>query len=103
MQRVVVAGGGLAGPRSAEALRALGFDGELVVTGAEEHFPYNRPPLSKAMLSDALSAADLVLPRKSLSRKVSWRLGVSVSRADLAQPTVELSDDSTMGYDALIG
>jgi 3-phenylpropionate/trans-cinnamate dioxygenase ferredoxin reductase subunit len=50
MPNVIVVGGGLAGIRSAEALRAKGYDGELTLVGAEPHRPYDRPPLSKAVL-----------------------------------------------------
>jgi 3-phenylpropionate/trans-cinnamate dioxygenase ferredoxin reductase subunit len=50
MDRVVVAGAGLAGVRAAEALRAKGYDGTIVMVGAERHRPYDRPPLSKAVL-----------------------------------------------------
>src|SRR4051812_10345513 len=50
MERVIVAGGGLAAVRTAEALRARGFAGRLTIVGAEQHRPYDRPPLSKAVL-----------------------------------------------------
>ncbi|MEX2290083.1 MAG: FAD-dependent oxidoreductase [Mycobacteriales bacterium] len=51
IRRIVVVGASLAGVRSVEALRREGFDGEIVLVGAEEHFPpYDRPPLSKAVL-----------------------------------------------------
>jgi 3-phenylpropionate/trans-cinnamate dioxygenase ferredoxin reductase component len=50
MERVIVAGGGLAAVRTAEALRAQGYPGRLTLVGAEPHRPYDRPPLSKAVL-----------------------------------------------------
>jgi 3-phenylpropionate/trans-cinnamate dioxygenase ferredoxin reductase subunit len=50
MDRVIVVGGGLAGVRAVEALRAKGYDGALTLVGAEWHRPYDRPPLSKAVL-----------------------------------------------------
>ncbi|MGH3392994.1 MAG: NAD(P)/FAD-dependent oxidoreductase [Actinomadura sp.] len=50
MDRVIVVGGGLAGVRAVEALRARGYAGELTLVGAEPHRPYDRPPLSKAVL-----------------------------------------------------
>ena len=59
MRRVVVAGGGLAGQRTAEALRALGHDGPVTMLAAERHAPYDRPPLSKAVLAG--DTADLSL------------------------------------------
>jgi 3-phenylpropionate/trans-cinnamate dioxygenase ferredoxin reductase component len=51
MDRVIVAGGGLAGIRAVEALRAKGYEGGLTIVGAELHPPYDRPPLSKAVLT----------------------------------------------------
>ncbi|MFG1999959.1 NAD(P)/FAD-dependent oxidoreductase [Spirillospora sp. NPDC048911] len=51
MDRVVVAGGGLAGVRAVEALRSKGYEGELTLVSAERHRPYDRPPLSKAVLA----------------------------------------------------
>lgn len=49
-QRVVVVGAGMAGVQSAVALREQGFTGTVTVIGAEPHQPYDRPPLSKAVL-----------------------------------------------------
>ncbi len=51
MTRIVIAGGGLAAQRCAETLRALGHDGPLTMLAAEDRAPYDRPPLSKAVLA----------------------------------------------------
>ncbi|MFF4752799.1 NAD(P)/FAD-dependent oxidoreductase [Streptomyces sp. NPDC002514] len=50
VRRVVVAGAGMAGVQTAVALREQGFRGTVTVVGAEPHAPYDRPPLSKAVL-----------------------------------------------------
>jgi NADPH-dependent 2,4-dienoyl-CoA reductase/sulfur reductase-like enzyme len=50
--RVVVAGAGLAGLRTAEELRAAGADGPITLIGAETRPPYDRPPLSKKVLTE---------------------------------------------------
>lgn len=50
MARVVIVGAGLAGSRCAETLRAQGFDGSIVLVGAESEPPYERPALSKEFL-----------------------------------------------------
>ena len=47
----VVVGAGHAGGRAVEALRGAGFDGRIVLAGAETHLPYERPPLSKEVLA----------------------------------------------------
>ncbi|MGW2046785.1 NAD(P)/FAD-dependent oxidoreductase [Streptomyces sp. NPDC001858] len=49
-RRVVVVGAGMAGVQTAVALRDQGFDGTVTLIGAEPHQPYDRPPLSKAVL-----------------------------------------------------
>jgi len=51
--RVVVAGAGLAGLRTAEELRARGYAGQITLIGAEVRPPYDRPPLSKKVLTEA--------------------------------------------------
>ncbi|MDF2092235.1 FAD-dependent oxidoreductase [Knoellia sp. 3-2P3] len=49
---VAIVGAGLAGARTAEALRARGYDGDVVLVGEEPHAPYERPALSKSHLID---------------------------------------------------
>src|SRR5215211_1492854 len=48
--RIVIVGASLGGASAAVGLRERGFDGEVVLIGAEDHLPYERPPLSKALL-----------------------------------------------------
>jgi 3-phenylpropionate/trans-cinnamate dioxygenase ferredoxin reductase subunit len=50
MAALVIIGGGLAGAKAAEAARQAGYDGRVIVVGAEAHAPYERPPLSKGIL-----------------------------------------------------
>ena len=47
---LVIIGASLAGAKAAEAARAAGFDGRVVLVGDEPELPYERPPLSKAVL-----------------------------------------------------
>ena len=56
----VIVGGGLAGAKAAETLRAEGFDGRVVLVAEEPELPYERPPLSKGYL---LGTADRESPR----------------------------------------
>ena len=51
--RVVVVGAGLAGLRTAEELRERGFAGSITLIGAESRPPYDRPPLSKKVLTES--------------------------------------------------
>ena len=75
----VVVGASLAGLRAAEALRARGWEGELVMVGAEPHMPYTRPPLSKALLGGALEPAGVELECEGVDAE--WRHTVNSRRA----------------------
>jgi len=101
-QRIVVVGAGLGGLRAAEQLRTAGFAGDVVVIGDEPHLPYTRPPLSKEGLSGDLSHDTVVFRRKSSVDDVTWRLGASVTTADLGARTVTLADGTDLAYDGLV-
>jgi NADPH-dependent 2,4-dienoyl-CoA reductase/sulfur reductase-like enzyme len=63
-ERVVIVGAGQAGGRAAEALRAAGFAGEVMLFGEERHEPYERPRLSKSVLTgEEPAAAASIHPR----------------------------------------
>ncbi|MEV1241229.1 FAD-dependent oxidoreductase [Nonomuraea sp. NPDC049750] len=97
MNHVVVAGAGLAGVRSVEALRAKGFDGRITLIGQERHRPYDRPPLSKAVLSGSSDSsfvdADLAV------LEVDFWPGVS---AKALRPGVVETTEGELGYDGLV-
>jgi 3-phenylpropionate/trans-cinnamate dioxygenase ferredoxin reductase subunit len=101
---VLIIGGGLAGARCAETLRAGGFDGTLVLAGGESHAPYERPALSKELLSGARDAASLTL-RDSASwpaAGIALRLGSPVVRLDLARRRALTRSGGTLAYDVLV-
>jgi 3-phenylpropionate/trans-cinnamate dioxygenase ferredoxin reductase component len=72
-ERIVVAGGGLAGLRTVEELRARGYAGALTLVGAEDRPPYDRPPLSKRLLAGEV--ADTTLRDDLTTLGVLVRLG----------------------------
>ena len=80
-QRVVVAGGGVAGLRAAHQLRAAGWTGYLGVVGAERHLPYNRPPLTKEALWHGVDIEELTFPLPDA--EIDWRLGTRIVASDL--------------------
>lgn len=90
--RIVVVGAGLAGLRTAEALRDKGFEGELVLVGDEVHLPYARPPLSKQVLRGEKEPM-LLRPEDDYAElRLDLRLGLAVTGLDLTDRTVATSD-----------
>ncbi len=71
LQTVVVVGASLAGLRATEALRRDGFDGRIVLVGAEPHLPYDRPPLSKQLLAGEWEPQELALRRRAATTSSS--------------------------------
>lgn len=100
-RRIVVVGASLAGLRTAEALRRHGHTGELVLVGDEPHRPYDRPPLSKQLLSGAWTRQQLDLPVAD-GLDAQWQLGVPATALDLTARRVHLAHDRHLDYDALV-
>ncbi|HKN56663.1 MAG TPA: FAD/NAD(P)-binding oxidoreductase, partial [Amycolatopsis sp.] len=100
-ERIVIAGAGLAGLRAAERTRELGFDGELVVVGAEPDIAYHRPALSKQLLTGAVSRADTLLA-DPLEIDAEWLFDTTVVGLSPGRQTVRLSDGEELEYDGLI-
>lgn len=99
MTRVVIAGGGLAGQRAAEALRALGHAGPITMLAAEPHAPYDRPPLSKAVLAG--EDADLSLRPATWHRENGVELLTGTPATGL-EPGRVRTPDGEVPYDALV-
>ncbi len=93
-------GAGLGGLRAAEALRAHGFGGEVVLVGDEPWAPYNRPPLSKEALARGVDHARLAYSVRA--DDLDWRLGEAVVGADLAGRTVHVASGDSLEYDVLV-
>ena len=99
-----IVGGGLAGAKAAEALRDKDFDGHVVLFAAEEHLPYERPPLSKEFLLGKKQLADFTAATSAWYRDhhIELQLGTEVSAIDPAAHTVSLPDGTTVSYDKLL-
>lgn len=100
--RVVIVGASLGGLRTAEALRKAGYTDEIDVVGAEEHLPYNRPPLSKEALAAGISHTGVAFPLRGSIDDVTWRLGVPATVCDLDRRGLTLADGATLEYDGLV-
>jgi 3-phenylpropionate/trans-cinnamate dioxygenase ferredoxin reductase subunit len=97
VNHVVVVGAGLAGVRTVEALRGRGFNGRITLIGEERHRPYDRPPLSKAVL---LGDADTSFVEADLAAmEVDFWPGVSAK--SLRSGVVETTEGE-LGYDGLV-
>ena len=99
--RIVIVGASLAGLRAAEALREEGFRGQLTIIGDEPGEPYDRPPLSKQVLTGWVAADHTKLPRLR-AVDAQWRLGVAATALDRASQLVRLADGSEVVGDRLL-
>lgn len=104
MRAVTVVGASLAGLYAARELRAQGFDGRLVVVGAEPHQPYDRPPLSKGFLTGGTDESGLALtdPEETADLDAEWILGVRARALDARGRTVVLDDGRTLPSDGVV-
>ncbi|MEU0723324.1 FAD-dependent oxidoreductase [Streptomyces sp. NPDC006140] len=98
-RRVVVAGAGMAGVQTAVALREQGFTGTVLLIGAEPHQPYDRPPLSKAVLLGKAEGSAFDVDFEALG--IELRLGCEV--LGLRPQDHELdTEDGPVPYDVLV-
>ncbi|MYY85109.1 MULTISPECIES: FAD-dependent oxidoreductase [unclassified Streptomyces] len=104
MRAVIVVGASLAGLYAARELRAQGFDGRLVVIGAEPHPPYDRPPLSKSFLTGTADEDRLALADEEETAELAaeWLLGTRVRALDARGRTVVLDDGRTVTGDGVV-
>ena len=104
LKRVVVVGASLAGLNAAETLRDQGFEGELTLIGAEPNLPYDRPPLSKQLLTGEWDVDRLPLRSESEldALRIYWMLGRRAASLDLAARTLRLEDGEQIAFDGLI-
>ncbi|WP_166029434.1 NAD(P)/FAD-dependent oxidoreductase [Streptomyces chilikensis] len=101
-RRVVIAGAGMAGVRTAVALREQGFDGTVTLIGAEPHPPYDRPPLSKGVLlggSEAEGEAAFDVDFTGLG--IDLRLGHEVTGVRTADKEID-TGQGPVAYDVLV-
>ncbi len=104
MTKVLIVGAGHAGGSAAAVLRQYGFEGEIVLAGAEPVAPYQRPPLSKAWLKGEAGEEELLLRPESFyaEQRIDLRRGVRATAIDRAAKTVAFDDGAVETYDRLI-
>ena len=95
---VVVVGAGLAGWRFIESLRRDGYEGKITLIGDEPYVPYDRPPLSKQVLSGKWEIDKTVLASDEAleSANITSIFGVSATSLDVMSHTVTLENGETV-------
>lgn len=102
-QIIAIIGGGQAAAMAAAALRQRGFHGTLHLFSDEMHLPYERPPLSKAMLLDENPQLQPVLPANWWQdNNVQLHLGVTIRQLDRVSHTLTLTDGQTYRWTQLL-
>jgi 3-phenylpropionate/trans-cinnamate dioxygenase ferredoxin reductase subunit len=103
-QEFVIVGAGLAGAEAAEALRGSGFDGRISLIGAEQHLPYERPPLSKDYLAGKADRDIVFVHDQTWYRQhdIDLRLGSPATAIDRTARQVRLADGTRLPYGKLL-
>jgi 3-phenylpropionate/trans-cinnamate dioxygenase ferredoxin reductase component len=103
-ETIVIVGASLAGGGAAVTLRQEGFEGRVVLIGAEPQPPYERPPLSKEYLRSESSFEDALVQAPDFydENGIETRFGVRATRVDSADKAVELDDGERLVYDKVL-
>lgn len=104
MNRIVVVGASLAGLRACESLRTEGYTGTITLIGAELHKPYDRPPLSKALLKGEWEPDRIQLrkPEALAGLDLDMRLGIRATSLDASRRAVTLETGEVLTADGVI-
>ncbi|MFJ3310967.1 NAD(P)/FAD-dependent oxidoreductase [Streptomyces sp. NPDC086549] len=104
MKRIVIVGASAAGLTAAETLRRRGWDGTLTLIGEESRPPYDRPPLSKQILTGAWGPERATLRSLPVLARLraDLRLGQRAVALDVPGRRVRLAGGESIGFDALI-
>ena len=103
-ERVLIIGGGHGAGQCAASLRQKGWTGEIIIAGEEPFPPYQRPPLSKAYLSGAMTAERLAFKPPAFYEKENndLQLGRRATAIDRHAKEVAFQDGPPIGYDTLV-
>ena len=98
----MIVGASMGGLRTAESLRRSGFTGEITLIGAEKHLPYNRPPLSKALLAEDKELDSVAFKINTEELKADFILGDPAQSVDIQKNEVVLSSNKKLSYNFLV-
>ncbi|MET0822397.1 MAG: FAD/NAD(P)-binding oxidoreductase [Aeromicrobium sp.] len=101
---LLVVGGGIAGLRTAEEARSAGYSGTITILSEESVLPYDRPPLSKSILTgkSSLETITLLNAEQYADLRVDVLCGRRATSLDVASNTVHLDDGGDVSYDHLV-
>src|SRR3989454_2553417 len=104
MPTIAIVGASLTGASAAATLREEGFDGRVVLLGAEPQLPYDRPPLSKAYLRGGMPFEKTLLrqPEFYRERNIETRLGTTVTSVDVDKRALELEGGERLEFDSVL-
>jgi 3-phenylpropionate/trans-cinnamate dioxygenase ferredoxin reductase component len=102
--KVVIVGAGQAAGQVVASLRQKKYDGKIVLLGDEEHYPYQRPPLSKKFLAGKIPAERLYVKPPAFydDPNIDVRLNTRVTNIDPSGKIVTDSNGQEYGYDDLV-
>jgi phthalate 3,4-dioxygenase ferredoxin reductase subunit len=100
----VIVGSSVGGVRTAQALRVAGYDGEVVLVGEERALPYDKPPLSKAMLAGTTTADAIGLLTEQAAAEAGIRLmlGTPATGLRVDEHVVELAGGERLAFDDVV-
>ncbi len=99
---VLVVGAGLGGLRTVEQLRTAGFQGRISLVGDEPHAPYDRPPLSKQVLTGEWAPERTTLSSVNDLDELGVRTHLGIRAVALRPGEVELADGASLHADAIV-
>ena len=104
MPTCVIVGAGQAGAQCAASLRQNGYEGEILLIGAETEAPYERPPLSKGYLAGKTDREKLLLRGADFyaERDITLRTGVTVTQIDPDRKLITLDSSNQISFDQLV-
>lgn len=102
--RVVVVGTSVGGVSAAQALRAEGYEGEIVLVGEEDELPYDKPPLSKGLLAGSADVEHirLLTPQQADEYDFELLLGRRAVHLGVAEKRVHLQGHQPVDFDHLV-
>jgi 3-phenylpropionate/trans-cinnamate dioxygenase ferredoxin reductase subunit len=103
-QTHVIVGASLAGAKAAETLREEGFEGRVVLIGAEDERPYERPPLSKDYLRGEAGREKVYVHEEGFyaERDIELHLGRTTVSIETASRELQLDGGERLRYDRLL-